>query len=61
MYNYINNYTYNYIHNITTWKVSVFSGIPTEYGEIFSPTTGKYGPEKPRIRTLFTQCMCIII
>ena len=23
--------------------------------EIFNPNTGKYGPEKPRIRTLFTQ------
>ena len=23
---------------------------------VFSPNTGKYAPEKPRIRTLFTQC-----
>ena len=31
------------------WKLSVF--------EVFSdPNEGKYGPEKLRIRTLFTQC-----
>ena len=38
----------------------VFSRIRTEYGKIeylsvFSPNAGKYGPEKPLIRTLFTQ------
>ena len=27
----------------------------TEYLSVFSPNTGKYGPEKLRIRTLFTQ------
>ena len=41
---------------------SVFSSIRTEYGKIdaphffaFSPNAGKYGPEKLRRRTLFTQ------
>ena len=36
---------------------SVYSRIRTEYGKIpvFSPTAGKYGPEKVRIRKLFTQ------
>ena len=42
---------------------SVFSRIRTEYGEIrsisvFSPNAGKYGPEKLRIWTLFTECNC---
>ena len=36
----------------TTWKVSVF-GV---FLSIFSPIAGKYGPEKLRIQTLFTQC-----
>ena len=53
----------------TAWKVSVF-GIflvcisphsdwirrDTSYLSIFSPNAGKYGPEKLRLRTLFTQC-----
>ena len=26
---------------------------------VFSPNAGKYGPEKLRIRTLFTQCNCL--
>ena len=34
-------------------------GLNTErYGERKSPNAGKYGPEKLRIRTLFTQCPC---
>ena len=47
------------------WKVSkygVFSdpyfpvfGLNTKYLSVFSPNTGKYGPEKIRIWTLFTQ------
>ena len=28
----------------------------TPYISVFSPHAGKCGPEKPRIRTLFTQC-----
>ena len=28
-----------------------------QYLSVFSPNGGKYGPEKPRIRTLFTQCI----
>ena len=28
-----------------------------EYLSILSPITGKYGPEKLRIRTLFTECL----
>ena len=39
---------------------SVFFRILTDtnarYLSIFSPNTGKYGPEKLRIRTFFTQC-----
>ena len=55
---------------ITGWKVSVFEVFlvcnfshsdwirrDTPYLSIFSPNTGKYGPEKLRIRTLFTQCI----
>ena len=36
---------------------SVFSRIRTDYGELhtFSPTAGKYGPEKLRMRKLFAQ------
>ena len=36
----------------------VFSRIRTDtpYLYVFSPNVGKYRPEKPRIRTLFTQC-----
>ena len=30
----------------------------TPYLSVFSPNTGKYGPEKLRIRTLFTQWWC---
>ena len=29
----------------------------TEYLSVFSPNAGKYGPEKLRIGTLFTQCI----
>ena len=32
-------------------KVSVFA----VFWSVFSPNAGKYGPEKLRIRTLFTQ------
>ena len=35
---------------------SLFSRIQTEYGDLFSPNPRKYGPEKLRIRMLFTQC-----
>ena len=34
---------------------SVFPSIRTEYLSVFSPNAGKYGSEKFRIRTLFTQ------
>ena len=34
---------------------SVFIHIRTDYRDVFSPNAGKYGPEKLRIRTLFTQ------
>ena len=34
-------------------QIQSFSG---PYFPIFSPNTGKYGPEKPRIWTLFAQC-----
>ena len=52
----------------TAWKVSVFGVFPvrifpgsdwirkdTKYLSVLSPNAGKYGPEKLRIRTLFTQ------
>ena len=35
---------------------SVFSRIQTEYREILYLYTGKYGPEKLRVWTLFKQC-----
>ena len=31
----------------------------TLYLSVFSPNAGKYGPEKLRIRILFTQCVLI--
>ena len=51
---------------LTAWKVSIFvvflvrifpySGwIRREF--VFSPNTGRYGPEKLRIRTLLMQCL----
>ena len=33
-------------------------GFNTPPLSVFSPNTGKHGPEKFRIRTLFTQCYC---
>ena len=60
----------NYFLSITAWKVPVFGvflvrisphsdwiRIDTEYLSVFSPYKGKYGPEKLRIRTLFTLWM----
>ena len=40
------------------WLVCIFPalGLNTERYGVFSPNVGKYGPEKLRIRTLFTQC-----
>ena len=32
----------------------------TEYLSVFNPHAGKYGPEKLRVRTLFTQCKRVI-
>ena len=56
------------ISNATAWKVSVLGVLlvclfphsdwirrETEYLSVFSANMGKYGPEKLRIRTLFTQ------
>ena len=58
----------------TAWKVSVFGGFlvrifphwdwirrNTEYLPVFRPNAGKHGPEKLRIRTLFTQCKILAI
>ena len=49
---------------VTGWKVSVFGVFLVHIfphsdwiRRIFSPNAGKYGPEKLRIRTLFTQCI----
>ena len=40
---------------------SVFSRIRTEYGEVYLvQNAGKYGPEKLRIRKIFTQCRSYI-
>ena len=36
-------------------------GLNTEYLSVFSPNAEKYGPEKLRMQTIFTQCMMIII
>ena len=33
----------------------------TPYLSVFSPNAGKYGPEKLRIRTLFTQCLSLTL
>ena len=58
---------------ITVWKVSVFGTFlvrvfsypdwirrNAEYLSVFSPNAGKYGSEKLRIRTLFTQCIAFV-
>ena len=57
-------------HEVTAWKMSVFGVFlvrifpyldwiqrDTPYPSLFGPNVGKYGPEKLRIRTLFTQCL----
>ena len=54
----------------TTWKVAVFGVFLViiflhmdwirrykEYLSVISPNAGKYGPQKIRLRTLFTQCL----
>ena len=41
---------------LTTRKVSKYGVISGAYLPVFSPNTRKYGPEKLRIWTLFTQC-----
>ena len=38
----------------SAWKVSKY-GLFTTYLSVFSPNAGKYGPEKPRTWTHFTQ------
>ena len=61
-------------HAITVWKVFVFGVFlvrvfphshwirrDTPHLSVFSPNAGKYGSEKLRIRTFFTQCICVII
>ena len=50
----------NFLYSKFFW--SSFSHIWTEYGDlqsksVFSPNAEKYGPEKLRIRTLFTLCI----
>ena len=44
-------------NNITAWKVSKYGVFSSPYFPVFSPSTGKYGPKKTHIWTLFTQCM----
>ena len=50
-------------HCVKSVRIRSFSGpyfpafgLNTPYLSVFSPNTGKYRPEKLRIRTLFTQC-----
>ena len=43
---------YCYVHYVKVPKCGVFSG---PYFPVLGLTTGKYGPEKLRISTLFTQ------
>ena len=40
----------------TVWKVSKYGVFSGPYFLVFELNTGKYGPEKLRIWTLFTQC-----
>ena len=60
------------IYNISLSEVSVFKAFlvrifphldwirrDTLYLSAFSPNAGKYGPQKLRIQTLFTHCICI--
>ena len=41
---------------ITTWKVSKYGVFSGSYFPVIGLNTAKYGPEKRRIWTLFTQC-----
>ena len=41
------------LHCVKSARIWSFSG---PYFPVFSPNAGKYGPEKLRIGTLFTQC-----
>ena len=44
------------LHKIyTTWKVSKYGGFSGPYFPIFSPNTGKYGPEKPPYSDTFNE------
>ena len=52
----IESYGHNW-HCVKIVRIWSFSG---RYFPVFSPNAKKYGPEKLRIRTLFTQCGCII-
>ena len=54
----------NYCVKSVRIRMSVFYSIRTEYGytqdrRVVSPNVEKYGPEKLRIRTLFTQWICL--
>ena len=60
------NYLYIKGYTITAWKVSKYGNFSVPYfpvfglytsNSVFSPNIGKYGPNKLRIWTLFTQCM----
>ena len=44
---------FNYWHCVKSVRIRSFSG---PCFPVFSPNTGKYGLEKLRIQTLFTQC-----
>ena len=46
--------------NDTTWKMSKYGVFSGPDFSVFSPNTGKHGPEKLRIWTLFTQCQLLI-
>ena len=43
------------LHCVNSFRIPIFPG---PYYPAFSPNAGKYGPEKIRVRTLFTQFSC---
>ena len=47
--------------SFTAWKWSKYGVFSGPYFPVFSPNTGKYGPEKLRIWTLSTQCFIIFL
>ena len=46
--------------NITTWKVSKYEVFCGRYFPVFSPNTGKYGPEKTPYMATFHAVHCLM-